>query len=48
MKKLKTMFGDDKYHPKSPNEICGMLLHTAYLGADDNNAEARKSSKELA
>merc|ERR1719151_203623 len=48
IRKLRRIFGDKEFLPKNPNEICQKILHTAFLGCDEADDNAKKRSQALA
>jgi NAD+ synthase (glutamine-hydrolysing) len=45
---LRIITKDEKYMPKSAEEICGKLLKTAYIGTDEKGSRVRQTAIDLA
>ncbi|KAI6149345.1 hypothetical protein BKA82DRAFT_995389 [Pisolithus tinctorius] len=39
---------DSGYIPSDPQEFCGRIFHTCYMGTENSSAETRKRAKDLA
>ena len=45
---LRTICADKKWLPSTPEELCGRLFHTCYMGTEKNSSkETRQRAKEL-
>ncbi|KAJ3269634.1 glutamine-dependent NAD(+) synthetase [Terramyces sp. JEL0728] len=45
---IRKVVGDEEFVPKSPQEICGLMFHTCYMGTENSGPETRKRAKDLA
>ncbi|KAJ3260780.1 glutamine-dependent NAD(+) synthetase [Boothiomyces macroporosus] len=45
---IRKVVGNEEFIPSSPQEICGLIFHTCYMGTENSGAETRKRSKDLA
>lgn len=47
LKDLRRVTGDDKFSPKTPQEIVSRLFHTCYMGTVNSGDETRTRAKKL-
>ena len=48
LQELRSIIRDDNYTPKSPQDICGKLFFTSYMGTKNNSSDTRSRAQNLA
>ena len=47
LKDVRMVCADETYSPKSPQEFCGRIFHTCFMGSTNSSGETRSRARDL-